>query len=333
MKRDTASIGVLEPLEHMTGGKAYRQAVSSALARNYPVEIFNVYGEKTLIPSTRISRLLAMARIKKPKDIWIRDFYPIIGMSFQPGSGKNIGLFLHLYTEGSGADALGWIFEKIYYRNLRRCDRVVAISNFWRDFLSGHGIQDVRVIRSGFELSEFEFSAEDLQTFREKYGFLQSPIIYIGNCREGKGAAEVYESLKDREYELVTSGEPEVEVPCRNLNLSYREYLLLLKVSSVVITMSQFREGWCRTAHEAMLCKTPVIGSGRGGMAELLEGGKQIICRNIAELPQYVKTAIQRRERFGEDGYRYGSIFTLERFSNEWNALVEELVEQANDSH
>ena len=46
---------------------------------------------------------------------------------------------------------------------------------------------------------------------------------------------------------------------------------MLLQAASVAVTMSKFNEGWCRTAHEAMLCKTPVVGSGMGGMGELLE--------------------------------------------------------------
>ena len=66
-----------------------------------------------------------------------------------------------------------------------------------------------------------------------------------------------------------------INIPVVNLSLNYKEYLCLLKASSVVVTMSKFKEGWCLTAHEAMLCKTPVIGSGKGGMRELLEGGNK----------------------------------------------------------
>ncbi len=153
------------------------------------------------------------------------------------------------------------------------------------------------------------------------------PIVYIGNCRENKGVVEAYEALKDKGYHLVTSGEPNITLPCPNFNVSYREYLLLLKASSAVVTMSKFREGWCRTAHEAMLCKTPVIGSGTGGMAELLEGGKQFICRNISELPLLVETAISQSQRAGEDGYKYACVLTVELFENSWMNLIEEVMQ------
>jgi glycosyltransferase involved in cell wall biosynthesis len=154
------------------------------------------------------------------------------------------------------------------------------------------------------------------------------PVVYIGNCRKNKGVVEVHEVLKGRGYMLVTSGTPEITLPCPNFDLSYRDYCLLLKTSSVVVTMSKFREGWCRTAHEAMLCKTPVIGSGSGGMAELLEGGKQYICRDISELPALVEAAIGKRDAMGEDGYRFARELTIERFEGQWLDLVEEVLAQ-----
>ena len=64
--------------------------------------------------------------------------------------------------------------------------------------------------------------------------------------------------------------------------------------------MSKFLEGWNRTAHEAMLCRTPVIGSGTGGMRELLLGGQQIICEDIKTLPEIVDYAIKNAFALGE---------------------------------
>ena len=50
-------------------------------------------------------------------------------------------------------------------------------------------------------------------------------------------------------------------LPVQCFCLSKQDYLRLLKACDLVITMSKVREGWCRVAHEAMLCQTPVIGS------------------------------------------------------------------------
>ena len=92
--------------------------------------------------------------------------------------------------------------------------------------------------------------------------------------------------------------------------------------------MSKFKEGWCRTAHEAMLLKTPVVGSGLGGMRELLEGGKQIICQDFTSLKEKVEYLLNHsevRKKIGQDGYNFAKDFTLERFKKEWVELIKKL--------
>ncbi|MBI4832108.1 MAG: hypothetical protein HY801_11285 [Candidatus Lindowbacteria bacterium] len=320
-------IGAFDPVAEMTGGRAYREAVFAALRKKYDLEVFAAFpGDRGIIPSARLRRILAIVRVKKSKNLWVRDFYPIVALSLRRNSGKNIGLFLHMQTEGEEFDLLGRAMQCLFLRNIRKCDCVVSIAGYWRDHLHGLGIRNVRVIRSGMDLSLFQFEGGEVEAFCRKHGLTGAPIVYVGNCRRSKGVIEVYEALKEKGYHLVTSGEPDVELPCPNFRLSYHEYLLLLKASSVVITMSKFREGWCRTAHEAMLCRTPVIGSGAGGMAELLEGGKQLVCRDIRELPRMVQMAITQKERLGEEGHKFASTLTIERFKSEWLALIEELV-------
>jgi glycosyltransferase involved in cell wall biosynthesis len=149
----------------------------------------------------------------------------------------------------------------------------------------------------------------------------------MGNCQRIKGVVEVYEHLKKLDVHLVTSGRKEVDIPTLNLNLDDHDYLLLLRSSSVVITMSKFMEGWNRTAHEAMLCKTPVIGSGLGGMKELLEGGKQIICSDFDELKERVLYALDHHE-IGEMGFEFANQFTTKRFNEAWLSVVERINEE-----
>ena len=93
--------------------------------------------------------------------------------------------------------------------------------------------------------------------------------------------------------------------------------------------MSKFKEGWCRTAHEAMLLKTPVIGSGLGGMRELLKGGGQIICKDFKNLKgkvEYLLSHPDTRKKTGEDGYSFAKKFTLEKFEKEWLNLIQEIL-------
>ena len=326
MKRKNISIGVFEPVAELTGGKAYRELMCDLLSKRFDVEVFRLTGGHRVIPSIRLRRMMAIAKVKKSKDVWIRDYYPVVGMSIRKNPGKNIVLFHHMYTEGEESDLLGRALAKFFLRNVRKCDRVVTVAHFWRDYFAGIGLRNVRVIRNAMNPEEFRFQPEEIEAFKRKYSLTGANVVYIGNCRRNKGVIEAYEALKDRGYCLVTSGEPDVHLPCPNFNLPYREYLLLLKASSVAVTLSKFREGWCRTAHEAMLCKIPVIGSGMGGMRELLEEGKQYTCRDISELPHMVEAAIKQGEKVGGDGYNFVSTLTLERFEKEWSDLIEEVV-------
>ena len=151
----------------------------------------------------------------------------------------------------------------------------------------------------------------------------------MGNCQKLKGVVDAYLALKDLDAYLVTSGRRQVDVPTLNLDLDYRSYVTLLKASSVVITMSQFKEGWCMTAHEAMLCQTPVIGSGLGGMRELLEGGRQIVCQDFKDLGKEVTYLINhpdQREKIGFDGYNFAKEFTMERFRRDWINLMRKVI-------
>ena len=83
------------------------------------------------------------------------------------------------------------------------------------------------------------------------------------------------------------------------------------------------------TAHEAMLLQTPVIGSGRGGMRELLEGGKQIVCQDFSHLKprvEYLLNNSDARKKMGEDGLKFASQFPLEKFRDEWLKLVKTVI-------
>jgi glycosyltransferase involved in cell wall biosynthesis len=125
---------------------------------------------------------------------------------------------------------------------------------------------------------------------------------------------------------LVASGgtsSPGLPLTC--LFLDQSELVCLLHASSIVVTMSQFAEGWCRIAHEAMLCGTPVIGSGSGGMRELLQSGGQGVCEAIEDLKPTVKRLLgdeRRRAEQGRAGQVFARHFTYERFQRAWVLLV-----------
>ena len=305
------------------GGNAYEKQLLNFLCDNYEVEEIYPHSDRKNEMLRWAEELFRLSKLKVSKDIFIRDFYSSAVMS--SSSGRNISIIFHIDSSQMDHPFLNKMLERKLYRNLNRIDTIVTISEYWRRYFEEMGHSDVKVVYCGLNLKDFDIGNEDVDRFKEKYGLSGKPIIYLGNCQHGKGVVEAYQELKDRDAFLVTSGAKKANIPAMNLNLDYREYLFLLKASSVVIAMSKFKEGWNLTVHEAMLCKTPVIGSGLGGMKELLEGGGQSVCENISKLNNYIDIAMDD-EKIGERGYVFAKDFTRERFEIGWRSVIEEMM-------
>ena len=72
---------------------------------------------------------------------------------------------------------------------------------------------------------------------------------------------------------MATSTDKNIKTDYHNLkiiNASFSEYNHLLKNARLAVAMSTFKEGWCRVLHESAIHGTPILGSGLGGMRELL---------------------------------------------------------------
>jgi len=199
---------------------------------------------------------------------------------------------------------------------------IVVIAEYWRDVLAARGYRNLHLIHCGFRLEDYAPTDADVADFRRRHGLEGHRIVYIGNPQKKKGADLAHRALSGTAYTLITSGVGDLDLPVRHLDLAFRDYVCLLKAADVVVTMSRFQEGWNRVAHEAMLVGTPVVGSGRGGMGELLRGGGQIVCDDPARIRESVEQAIQSRAALAETGLRYARRFSEERFANEWRALV-----------
>jgi len=219
--------------------------------------------------------------------------------------------------------------ERYIHARLRSAARVVVVSRYWEDYFRQRGFTNIRTIYNAFDADEFSIERREIEEFRKKYGLQGKPIIYLGNSTAHKGGREAFLALNGLNAHFVSTGKVPIEIEgVRTLYLDRREYLKLMRSSAVALTLSQFDEGWCRTAHEAMLCGTPVIGSGRGGMEELLRGGKQLICPRISELRETVQKLLEnqdRRKKMGEDGHDFARTFSMERFQSDWVNLILEV--------
>ncbi len=224
------------------------------------------------------------------------------------------------------------IFFNMMLHKMKSLDCIVTVSQYWREYLQSRGIFNVYTIYNSFNREEYNVSDKDLYNFIHKYNLDKNkPIIYIGNANIEKGVIDVYNSLKNLNVQLIMTGplSNRIDIPVHHYFLSKKEYICLLKASTLVITMSKMIEGWNRTAHESLLCRTPVIGSGTGGMKELLTKSGQIICEDYLQLQHLVTTLINddnRLNNLADRGFDFAKNYDMNYFSNQFNSLIEEFI-------
>ncbi len=327
-------IGYIQISSGGSGGSAYIKKVLDAVSVGFETELINLeakyFRNQKLVKAVQVFCKLFFLKLKK--DLWIRNFYSTTLFNESRTKGKNLALIFHVDFSGFAWSLKPFLFlleKTIFYRQLRKMDCIVTISEYWKNHFIEKGYSNVEKIYCGFTINDFDITEEEVVRFKEKYKLNGKPIVYLGNCQKAKGVVSAYNSLKGIDAYFTTSGFEEVKIPALNFNLNYRDYLTLLKASSVALTMSTFKEGWCITAHEAMLLKTPVIGSGVGGMRELLEGGGQIVCTDFEQLKEIVETLLKNpreRERIGESGRNFAKSFTDERFRQSWLNLTNKIL-------
>ncbi len=311
------------------GGTAYGEHSIKAISKKSQIDLVDVSAKRFKNRYLRtLESIFYLSKLKGKRDLWIRDFFSTITLTLDKTEGKNVTIVHHMgfFTWPLIARFPYFVLEKIFFRNLKKVDAILTISEYGKNYFLKRGYKNVYKIYCGFDLNNFNISDQEVADFKKKYNLEGKPIIYLGNCQKAKGVVDAYRVLLGLDAHLVTSGEQQVKIPARNFSLPYREYLKLLKASSVVLVMFKVKEGWCITAHEAMLLKTPVIGSDLGALKELLVEGKQIICKDFGKLKEKVEYVLHNPDvgkKMGEDGYNYGKQFTLEKFQNAWLELID----------
>lgn len=267
----------------------------------------------------------------KERAVWIRD--DIVGMIVPLWTRKkNIVLIHHISPEvWSLWQRFAYaLLRPFMYWNLKRADAIVTISSYWQKHFLERGFPRVYKIYNCFPVEEYKVTDEEVSEFKKRFQLEGKPIVYIGNCQRAKGVAIAYEALKDLPVYLVTSGERLVKIPAIHLDLDRKNFLCLLKASSIGVFLTQFRTGWDMTACEAMLFKTPVIGTSIAAMRELLESSGQTICDDPSLLKakvEYLLSHEEQRKAQGERGHQFVKDFTLERLQKEWLEVINDVLQ------
>lgn len=208
-------------------------------------------------------------------------------------------------------------------RNRDKIDSLIVVSEYWKSYFKKLGFTNITVIYNPFEISLYrQRSLEEKNSFIKKYKLEGKPIVYLGNPQEEKGTDRSHNALKGLDVHFVTTGIEKIKLPVKHLELSFYDYITLLQVSDVSVLMSQFKEGWNRVAHESILCETVVVGSGKGGMGELLDKSNQYICNDWDRLYGIVKEILEHKRTISQEALSYVKAFDIERFETSWRSVL-----------
>jgi glycosyltransferase involved in cell wall biosynthesis len=314
------------------GGNAYERMVVEALSSELQVSRITIDFRKWG-PLKYVAAPGVLARVRR--NLKHLPQQSLVVKTFLAGllDTEEMPTIIMLHHIGSAVNFLFGAVEQRIMRRLSKFAAVVVVSEYWRQYLVSRGLTNVFTIYNAFKLDEFAISPAEIDDFKQRYNLTGKPIVYLGNFGPAKGVEEAFHALDDLDVHLVASG----VAPARHqfipvLALTRHDYLCLLAASTLAVTMSQFSEGWCRTAHEAMLCHTPVLGSGQGGMGELLTGGGQIVCRDLRSLRESAEMLLgspQLRADLANSGYEFARQFTFEKFQADWLELAHKVHQRA----
>ena len=306
--------------EGANGGNIYDFQAALAISSQFLLKAFpNAVWQNDNLLSYHLK-----LKIQPEVDISILEPYPVVFGTFAKGQ-KYIAIVHHIDFDRIENSIKHKLFFKRQLNRLKKVDVIVTVSNYWKNFLEEKGCKNVQVIYNSFDSKNYQFEKNQLTAFKMKLGFdLNKPLIHIGKATAEKGVYDVYDALKNQGLQLIMSGgsNQAKDLPIKFFNLPDTEYRMLIASCDVVVAFSSMMEGWNRIAHEAMLCKVPVVGSGVGGMQELLEGGKQFIAKNKDELKLKVEEAIKMKDELGSYGYLFASKFDKEYFNQAWINII-----------
>ncbi|HKR04618.1 MAG TPA: glycosyltransferase family 4 protein [Bacteroidia bacterium] len=313
-------------IQGANGGNAYDFHAAMALKKNFKVI---ADGKALFSKSDNILRYRNRMKSYSPEaDIIIKEPYPIVfGKNKQ--NAKQVALIHHIDDALLRKSLKHRLYFGVLKKQLRKMDLIVTVSKYWKDYLQDLGCGHIKIIYNSFNAEDYSVSKDAVSKFKIKYNLSgKVPLIYIGNAHRQKGAYEVYEKLKNKNYQLVMTGSVNYakDLPVKFLSLSQPDYIALLHAANVVVTMSTMTEGWNRIAHEALLCRTPVIGSGAGGMKELLDESGQQIVQDISALPSAIEESLKNKDVFAEKGFAFASRFNSKYFTQEWITAIQNLL-------
>lgn len=306
----------------LSGGRLYEIQAMNALNESYDVSINDNFIKR----ENALKFLLKNHTKTIDADVCVLDPYILAYGKFS-SSKKNVAIVHHIDESLVNESLLGRSFLNRMISNLKKVDIVVVVSEYWKHYLENKGIENIEIIYNSYDLGKFKFDYELVQRLRENFDFdYNKPVIYLGKLGSGKGIDEVLNSIDVNKYNLVVTGKTEHESNLITTRFfSEDEFPVFLSLCDVVLAMSTMQEGWNRITHESLLVKTPVIGSGSGGMRELLTKSGQIIVDDFNHLDDQIQFCLKSHIAYGKLGFEYVKQFDLNYFANRWNDIIKKV--------
>jgi len=220
-----------------------------------------------------------------------------------------------------------WFF--IFQRN--RVSLVVSCSKYWSHFYKKKGFKNTITIHNGFDIEAMDgaLGAQSTSKVLKKYNLSSKKYIHLGSYGTAKGQKVAYKSLKGLGFKMIATTGSKVNLKStpkgfKLINASYSEYNILLKNAIAVVCMSEFKEGWCRVLHEGAIHGTAILGSGLGGMNELLKVGSLSSSKSSTLLTD-LKKRVKNEYQLNKLKKLYRS-FTLNKFYKAWIKCIDDVI-------
>jgi glycosyltransferase involved in cell wall biosynthesis len=206
------------------------------------------------------------------------------------------------------------------YCLLRRCDAVIAVSEYERDYLVKNGVDSAKIIVTGNGVHLRDYIPRDLAEFevelRGRYGLSSATkfILFIGRKLEYKGIATLVDAFRRLSHEedvvLLLAGPSSswFEEFYGILSAKDREQIIdlgtastqekinLLHLADVLVLPSRF-EAFGIVFLEAWACGTPVIGAATGAIPSVIgEGGLTFPYGDANALAEKLQTVLRNKE-------------------------------------
>jgi glycosyltransferase involved in cell wall biosynthesis len=194
------------------------------------------------------------------------------------------------------------------YWLLKRCDMVIAVSDYEREYLSSRGLDARRILVTGNGVHLEAYRPKDLPRFRaelvRRHGLSERTkiVMFVGRKLEYKGIATLVDAFRrlsvEEDVALLMAGpsSPWFEEYYGTLSEKDRERIIdlgtvpeqakvnLLHLADVLVLPSRF-EAFGIVFLEAWACGTPVIGAARGAIPSVVgEGGLTFEYGNARDL-------------------------------------------------